>query len=664
MRGAYGAPRVIPAGYAVKPPHPFVMTARLPFTGCGRWDVTGMPRRSTLTLSGRAVDALAVSARDVIVWDRELAGFGVRVYPSGRKVYVVQSRAGGGPRRVTLGTHGEITATQARKRAAQVIDRIKRGEEPGPLLPQTGTTVADLAERYMSAHVAQNCNAHTAGIYRGSLENHILPALGMMPLGLVERAHVSALHYRLRETPRAANRALAVLSKMFSLAAAWGLVPDGTNPCRAVRKYKERKRERFLSREEYRRLGQALAEAEAEAGREGAVSPYAIAALRLLMLTGCRLNEILTLRWDDVDRTAGEFRLRDGKTGTRMVPLTPTAEAVLAGIRRIPTNPWVIVGKQPGSHLPTITAEWYRLRARAGLDDVRIHDLRHSYASRALAAGESLSMIGKLLGHADIQSTARYAHLARETERVSAARVGASIGADIAPAAGGGRREGRRVVNYSASQPARGSITECVVDALPAGRDTVIWDRALTGFGVRVYPSGAKVYVVQTRGPAGTKRITVGRHGVIGAAEARRRAALIIARVHAGEDLAEQKAQKPAGPTLAALAERYLREHVAVRCKPSTAAQYRLAIERYIVPALGERAVSEIGRSQVADLQHALRDRPAMANLVIATLSRLIDQAVAWGVVQETTNPCRSAQKYRVRRRERFLTDAEFRRLG
>ena len=393
-----------------------------------------MPRRSTVTLTGRAVDALTVSARDVIVWDRELAGFGVRVYPSGRKVYVVQSRAGGGPRRVTLGTHGEITATQARKRAAQVIDRIKRGQDPAVPPPQAGTTtVADLAERYMSAHVAQNCNAHTAGIYRGSLENHILPALGMMPLGMVERSHVQALHYRLRETPRAANRALMVLSKMFTLACAWGLVADGTNPCRAVRKYKERKRERFLSREEYRRLGAALAEAETAAGVDGTVSPYAIAALRLLMLTGCRLGEILTLRWDDVDRTAGEFRLRDGKTGTRMVPLTPTAETVLAGIPRVPHNPWVIVGKQPGTHLSSITAEWYRLRARAGLDDVRIHDLRHSYASRALAAGESLSMIGKLLGHADIQSTARYAHLARETERTSAARVGASIGADIAP---------------------------------------------------------------------------------------------------------------------------------------------------------------------------------------------------------------------------------------
>ena len=393
-----------------------------------------MPRRSALVLTGRAVDALGARERDVIVWDRELAGFGVRVYPSGRKVYVVQTRAGGRPRRVTLGTHGEITTTQARLRAARVIDRIKRGEEPAVLPACAGTTVADLAQRYMSAHVAQNCNTHTAGIYRGSLENHILPALGMMPLGLVESAHVAALHYNLRATPRAANRALAVLSKMFTLAAAWGLVADGTNPCRAVRKYKEKKRERFLSREEYRRLGAALAEAEAEAatGAEGAVSPYAIAALRLLMLTGCRLGEILTLRWDDVDRTAGEFRLRDGKTGARMVPLTPTADAVLAAIERLPQNPWIIAGRQPGTHLATITAEWYRIRARAGLDDVRIHDLRHSYASRALAAGESLSMIGKLLGHADIQSTARYAHLARETERTSAARVGASIGADIA----------------------------------------------------------------------------------------------------------------------------------------------------------------------------------------------------------------------------------------
>ena len=386
-----------------------------------------MPRRSSLVITGRTVECLPAGGADAIYWDRDLAGFGVRVYPSGRKVYVVQSRAHGAPRRVTLGTHGALSAEQARKRAAGVIDRIKRGEDAAALRGCAETTVADLAQRYLSAHVAANCNAHTAGIYRGSLDNHILPALGALPLGSVERAHVAALHYRLRATPRAANRALMVLAKMFSLAAAWGLVEEGSNPCRAIRRYRERKRERFLSRDEYRRLGATLAEAEAA----GTASPYAVAALRLLLLTGCRLGEILTLRWDDVDRTTGEFRLRDGKTGARMVPLTPAAEAVLAEIARVPHNPWVIVGKAPGTHLATITGEWYRVRTRAGLDDVRIHDLRHSFASRALAAGESLSMIGRLLGHADMQSTARYAHLEREREKLSATRVGLSLGADI-----------------------------------------------------------------------------------------------------------------------------------------------------------------------------------------------------------------------------------------
>ncbi|MCY4478953.1 MAG: integrase family protein [Rhodospirillales bacterium] len=211
--------------------------------------------------------------------------------------------------------------------------------------------------------------------------------------------------------------------------------------------------------------------------------------------------------------------------------------------------------------------------------------------------------------------------------------------------------------------PSRGTITEHTVAALFAESDTVVWDRALTGFGVRVYPSGAKVYVVQARGPDGTRRITVGRHGVIDAQEARRRAALIIARVRAGEDPVPE-VRKTEATTVAALAQRYLREHVAVRYKPTTAAQCRLVIERYIVPAVGALPVSTLGRTHVADLQHALSDRPAMANLVVATLSRIVDQAITWGVAGEMTNPCRSAPKYRMRRRERFLTDAEFRRLG
>ena len=158
---------------------------------------------------------------------------------------------------------------------------------------------------------------------------------------------------------------------------------------------------------------------------------HAAAALRLLMLTGCRCNEILTLRWEDVHLEAKELRLPDTKTGPRAVPLAPAAAKVLAELPRVPGNPWVIAGRKPGVHLSNFHVYWYRVRARAGLEDVRLHDLRHSFASRALALGESLPMIGKLLGHSQIQTTARYAHLARGDVKVSAAKVAASIGEDI-----------------------------------------------------------------------------------------------------------------------------------------------------------------------------------------------------------------------------------------
>ena len=386
-----------------------------------------MPRRAELTISKRTVDGLSVEARDAVFWDRELPGFGARVYPSGRKIYVVQSRGPGGSKRITLGRHGELTVEQARKQAVAVIDRIKKGEDPVAAPPEPAFTVADLAERYMEAHVAVNCNAHTQGIYRGSLDNHILPALGKMPIPSMGRSEAAALHYELRNTPRAANRALMVLSKMFSLAGDWGLAPAGGNPCRFVRKYKEGMRERFLAEHEYRRIGCELCVLEAE----GPLPARAAAALRLLMLTGCRLNEILTLRWDDVDRKAGELRLRDTKTGARMVPLTPTAAAVLAGVVRVPRSPWVFAGVTPDRHLSQLSTYWRHARGRCGLEDVRIHDLRHSFASRALALGESLTMIGRLLGHTDVASTARYAHLARDAEKTAVARVGGSIEADI-----------------------------------------------------------------------------------------------------------------------------------------------------------------------------------------------------------------------------------------
>ena len=160
---------------------------------------------------------------------------------------------------------------------------------------------------------------------------------------------------------------------------------------------------------------------------------YAAAALRLLMLTGCRCSEIMTLRWEDVHLEVSEIRLRDSKTGPRVVPLSPAAARVLAGLPHAADNPWVIAGRKPGTRLSHIAYHWYRVRDRADLEDVRLHDLRHSFASRALALGESLPMIGKLLGHSKIQTTARYAHLARDSVKESAARVAASIGADILP---------------------------------------------------------------------------------------------------------------------------------------------------------------------------------------------------------------------------------------
>ncbi|MDE2973101.1 MAG: tyrosine-type recombinase/integrase, partial [Gemmatimonadota bacterium] len=270
----------------------------------------------------------------------------------------------------------------------------------------------------------------SAEVYRRALDHHILPALGKMPVGAVGSEHVTELHYAMRGEPHAANAALKIVAKMISLAVQWGLRDPGPNPCRAVRKYRTQSRERFLTDAEYRRLGRAVAVLEAK----GRVSRHAAAAIRLLVLTGCRRNEVLELKWDDIDRTAGELRLREGKTGGRMVPLTPSVADVLADTPRVPDNPWVIVGQRSGARMTNINDPWLIVRDKAGLKNVRIHDLRHSWASRALALGESLSMIGEILGHNSIETTARYAHLARDTVKVSAAKVGGSIGSDILPA--------------------------------------------------------------------------------------------------------------------------------------------------------------------------------------------------------------------------------------
>ena len=381
------------------------------------------------TLSNRAVAKLKVE-KDTVFWDGELTGFGVRVYPTGSKVYVAQARGPEGPKRVAVGRHGVINADEARKRAAHIIARIKAGEEavPEPLKPVGGPTVAELCARYLAEYVSVRCKPGTAALYRSVIDRHVLPALGRLPLAALSRAQVAELHEKLYETPAVANMALRVLSSMHRLAAGWGMVPEGSsNPCRALVKYPEQRRERFLTDSEFTRLGEALDEVEARGG----ASASAVAAIRLLALTGCRRSEILGLRREDVALEEAEVRLPDSKTGARAVALPPQAVELLAGLLGAHDGPWIIPGRKPGTRLANVDEAWRAIRDRAGLHEVRLHDLRHSYASRALALGEALPVIGKLLGHSRLETTARYAHLARDSAKDAADRVAASIEEDL-----------------------------------------------------------------------------------------------------------------------------------------------------------------------------------------------------------------------------------------
>ena len=381
-----------------------------------------------ICLSKRTIDRLSVEGKDAVFWDRDLPGFGIRVYPSGAKVYVVQTRTFGRSKRVTVGRHGRLSADQARKEAARIIARLKAGEAVALEESSADPTVGELAERYQREYVAMHCKRVTAYHYGLMLRKHIVPALGDLLVGEVERKHIMAFQYGLRDTPTTANRTMEILVKMFSMAESWGWRPSGKNPCRFVRRYKvERRHERFLTPEELYRLGRALDAAPAER----LASTHAAAAIRLLVLTGCRRNEILGLRWEDLDFEAEEMRLEDSKTGARVVPLPPAAAKVLRGLSPVEGNPWVFPGRKKGTGQRNINESWDRIRKRAGLDGVRLHDLRHSFASRALALGEGLPMIGELLGHRKVQTTARYAHLARDPVRASPAKVAESIGADI-----------------------------------------------------------------------------------------------------------------------------------------------------------------------------------------------------------------------------------------
>jgi integrase len=395
----------------------------------------------------RSVDTLKLTAdaAEVTLWDSELKGFGVRLQRGGAKSYVLHYRVGtgrGAPlRKLTIGRHGSPwTPETARHEARRQLGRVENGADPvaEKIARKEAPTMAELTKRFLAEHAEAKRKVSTADEYRRLLDKVIVPALGDRKVADVARADITKLHHANRAAPYQANRLLAILSKMFNLAERWGLRPDGSNPCRHVEKFAERKRERMLSRVELGRLGDALASFN--------FSPYAAAAVKLLVFTGARLGEVLGLRWDWIDFDRGEARLPDSKTGAKTLHLPPPAIAVLADLPRLDGNPYVIAGQKEGAALVNLEKPWRAIRKAAGLDDVRLHDLRHAFASVAASSGMGLPIIGKMLGHSQPATTARYAHLESDPVKAAAAVVAGRIAAAMAGGSSDAGKSGAMVL--------------------------------------------------------------------------------------------------------------------------------------------------------------------------------------------------------------------------
>jgi len=296
----------------------------------------------------------------------------------------------------------------------------------------------ELFDRYMTDHAEAHKKPKSIEQDRRLIDIHLRPAFGAKKIIDVKRSDVAAMHKNLGTTPYQANRALSLLSKAMNLAESWALRPDGSNPCRHVKKYREMKRDRFLSAQELARVGEALFAAEVgeitfeKKARNGGktharISANAIAAIRLLIFTGARRGEVLSLKWEHVNIEQSRLELPDSKTGAKFVYLPAPARSVLAGLPRVEGNPHVIVGAKPGAHLVNIKDPWSAIRDAAGLPEVRIHDLRHSFASIGAGGGMSLPVIGALLGHKNTATTARYAHLSDDPLRTAADAIGETI---------------------------------------------------------------------------------------------------------------------------------------------------------------------------------------------------------------------------------------------
>jgi integrase len=412
-------------------------------------------------ITKRKVDELQPGDRDAFLWDTDLPGFGCKITPKSSRIYVLQYGQAGRDHRITIGRHGiDVTAEQARLEAQRLRGLIATGETPtGMATRQTGVaTVAELGQRYLDEYAIPHKKPSGIAQDRRNLQNHVLPLMGRLRVTTVERADVARAMREVAAGKTAkdektkhqgrrivrggeivANRVQALLSKMFTLAEDWKLRPEGSNPCRGVKRYAEHKVERFLSADELARLGTALASEAAMAVPRSPSSrtsgqcrltgtrAASVAALRLLLLTGCRVGEVLSLRWENVSLERRLLLLSDSKTGAKPVFLSTATAKFIGSLPREAGAEYVFPGDRTGKPIVSLRKTWERVCKVAKIDGLRLHDLRHSYASVGAADGLSLPVIGALLGHSQPATTARYAHLAASPLHEAADAIGARI---------------------------------------------------------------------------------------------------------------------------------------------------------------------------------------------------------------------------------------------
>ena len=386
---------------------------------------------SAFDLTPRLAREAASNGRDTILFDRALPGFGLRIHPSGRKVWIVQARIDGRSRRIVVGRHGEMDLAEARRRARDMLARIRAGGNPADDIQREKKTPTfrAFAEEYLrrSEPHWKPSGRKTVRIY---LNARILPAFGKMPLDAIGPEDVAAwFDAASKDKPGAANRAFEILRAMLFRAEEWGLRARDSNPCLGIAKNPRNNIARFLDMGELARLGRAL---DANEDRW----PDTAAAIRLLALTGCRRSEVLNLRWRNVGKDA--LALEDSKTGPRAVPLGEAARALvetLPGARD--PDAFLFPRHAEGGGTSRLAACWRAVCEDAGLGRLRLHDLRHTAASQAVMAGENLPQVGKLLGHRRYRTTAAYAHVADAHLVETAEKVGAVIAGAMADTTSG-----------------------------------------------------------------------------------------------------------------------------------------------------------------------------------------------------------------------------------